>query len=100
MKFTPLLAGIVAAVCLSASQSANAGILGIEKGLSFEPNSAFTDNNIDVERFHNPGGLNGDVVRLLGDSEITPAPIAPRIRVGGTFDANAGDVLQSRMTLW
>ena len=66
--------------------------MGIEKGLSFFPNSSFTDNSIEEDLLHNPGGLDGDVVRLLGDAQVTPAQIAPRIRVGGTFDANAGDV--------
>lgn len=94
MKFTPLLAGIAAVLCLSASQNTQAGILNIEKGLSFRPDRSFTDNSIMEERFHNPMGLNGDVVRLFGDSQVTPTPAesSPRIRVGGTFEANAGDV--------
>ncbi len=92
MKLTPLLAGIAAALLFSATQSAHAGILTIENGPSFLPSSSFTDNSIAARRFHNPGGLNGDVVRLFGDSEVTPTGETPRIRIGGNFEANAGDV--------
>lgn len=92
MRNTTLLAGISAALLFSASQSANAGLLTIEGGPSFLPSSSFTENSIEAELLHNPGGLDGDVVRLFGDSKVAPAQESPRIEISGYFDANAGDV--------
>lgn len=72
--------------------NATAGSLTIDTGPSFVPPSSFTDNTIDAELLHNPGGLNGDVVRLYGDSMVSPSAEAPRILVGGTFSANSNDL--------
>ncbi len=90
-KILLLLSGIVLAASLLAG-TATAGSLTFNSGPSFLPNSAFTDNNIDAELFHNPPGFMGDVVRLFGDSKIAPATPSPRIVLGGGYNAQAGDV--------
>lgn len=81
------IAFLVAFAC-----GARAGTLTIDYGPSFLPNSAFTENSIAAVLLHNPGGLMGDVVRLYGDSKVDPAVESPRILIGGSFAANAGDV--------
>ncbi len=87
-----LLSGIAAAF-LSFASVASAGTLTIQDGLpSFLPGSSFTENSITADLLHNPPGVMGDVVRLLGDSLVDPAPEAPRILIGGDFSANAGDL--------
>ncbi|MEO8044565.1 MAG: PEP-CTERM sorting domain-containing protein [Spartobacteria bacterium] len=90
-----LFSGVAALILLALSQSQNAqaGTLTIDAGLpSFQPNSAFTDNSITAVLLHNPPGVMGDVVRLLGDSKIAPAAQSPTIMVGGNFSANSGDL--------
>ncbi len=88
-----LLSGIAAALLLSLPSFANAGTLTINDGApSFIPESSFTDNDITAVLLHNPPGVMGDVVRLLGDSQVAPAAESPRILIGGDFSANAGDL--------
>ncbi|MEO7724515.1 MAG: PEP-CTERM sorting domain-containing protein [Chthoniobacterales bacterium] len=87
-----LLFGIAAAL-LSLPSLTNAGTLTIHDGApSFLPESSFTDNDITAVLLHNPPGVMGDVVRLLGDSQVAPAAESPRILIGGDFSANAGDL--------
>lgn len=84
---------MAAALLLALASVASAGTLTIEDGLpSFRPGSSFTDNSITADLLHNPPGVMGDVVRLLGDSQVTPAAESPRIMIGGEFSANAGDL--------
>ena len=88
-----LLSGIAAALLLSLAHGASAGTLTIDDGApSFLPESSFTDNSITAHLLHNPPGVMGDVVRLLGDSLVDPALESPRILIGGDFSANAGDL--------
>ncbi len=88
-----LLSGFAAVLLLSLASVANAGTLTIQDGSpSFLPGSSFTDNSITAELLHNPPGVMGDVVRLLGDSLVDPAVESPRILIGGDFSANAGDL--------
>lgn len=71
---------------------ATAGTLTIENGPSFAPPSSFTDNSIAAELLHNPAGLDGDVVRLYGDSMVAPAMDPPSIMIGGNFAADSSDL--------
>ncbi len=88
-----LLSGLAAALLLSFANLAGAGTLTIHDGQpSFQPESSFTDNDISADVFHNPPGVMGDVVRLMGDSQVAPAAESPRILIGGDFSANAGDL--------
>jgi hypothetical protein len=80
------------AFLIALAATAPAGTLTIDYGPSFLPNTAFTENSIAAVLLHNPGGLMGDVVRLYGDSKVDPVVETPRILIGGSFAANAGDV--------
>lgn len=91
MKKHTLLLAMTAAALLVAGR-ARAGSLTIDYGPSFLPNSAFTENSIDAILLHNPADFVGDVVRLYGDSKIDPTVGSPRILIGGSFAADAGDV--------
>lgn len=92
MKKSPFFAGVAVVLLSAFAPHANAGTLTIGNGPSFLPASSFTDNTIDAELLHNPSGLNGDVVRLYGDSMVAPAEESPRILIGGDYHANASDV--------
>jgi hypothetical protein len=93
MRKNTFLSTIAVGVFLIAlATAAPAGTLTIDDGPSFLPDSAFTQNSIDAVLLHNPGGLMGDVVRLYGDSKVDPVVATPRILIGGSFAANAGDV--------
>lgn len=81
----------IAAVLTALSIPAHAGTLTHDFGPSFLPSSSFTDNSIEAVHLRNPPGFMGDVVRLFGDSQVAPAAQAPRILLGGTYDAQAGD---------
>lgn len=93
MRKNTLLPVMAACAFLASFASgARAGSLTINYGPSFLPVSAFTENSIDAVLLHNPGGFVGDVVRLYGDSKIDPVVNAPKILIGGSYAANAGDV--------
>ncbi|MGI8431194.1 MAG: PEP-CTERM sorting domain-containing protein [Chthoniobacterales bacterium] len=109
MKTSPFLATLSAALLLTvAAHHTQAGTLTIGNGPSFHLPGSFTDNSIDATLLHNPGGLNGDVVRLFGDSMVAQvegqgagfqlgtaherASEAPHINIGGNFSANANDL--------
>ncbi|MBA3608052.1 MAG: hypothetical protein H0W43_06010 [Chthoniobacterales bacterium] len=93
-----LLSGIAAAFLLSLASVASAGTLTIQDGLpSFLPESSFTDNSITADLLHNPPGVMGDVVRLLGDSLVGPAAESPRILIGGDFPPTPATCFRSFM---
>ena len=92
MKRPTRLSGFAAAVLCLLAGAASAGTLTIERGPSFLPGSAFTDNDIAATLLHDPPGVMGDVVRLFGDSMVAPTAAEPRIIIGGNFSANAGDL--------
>jgi hypothetical protein len=87
MKTSTLASGLsVLALGFIFAGSSSAGTLTDSDGLSFQPNSAFTDNTIQEQM------IGSDTVDLMGDANVSPADHRPRIKVGGAFNADAGDV--------
>ncbi len=77
------------AALLSSASPATAGLLVVNSGPTFTPESAFTNNTIVVDTTMLEGGL----VHIDGGATITPdASNQVSVAIGGTFTANQGDL--------
>jgi len=77
------------AALFSLASPATAGVLVVNSGPTFIPESAFTNNTIMVDTTMLEGGL----VHIDGGATITPdASNQVSVAIGGTFTANPGDV--------
>jgi hypothetical protein len=89
------LSAAVAAL-LSLASPATAGTLTVTSGdvPIFTPDTAFTNNTIQVEVISNPAGVTGDVVRISGGGTVTP-PLTnmAAVDIAGTYSALAGDMV-------
>ena len=77
------------AALLSLASPATAGMLVVNSGPTFTPESAFTDNTIIIDTPMLESGL----VHIDGGATITPdASNQVSVAIGGTFTANPGDL--------
>lgn len=82
------------AALLSLTSPATAGILNLESGPNFTPETAFTNNTIMALTTVGEGAL----IRLTGGATVTPPPIDPSqatVDISGTFSASAGEVFSA-----
>jgi len=80
------------AVLLSFASPATAGLLVVNSGPTFTPESSFTNNTIMIDTTMMEGGL----VHIDGGATITPdATNQVSIDIGGTYTADAGDIFSA-----
>jgi hypothetical protein len=84
------------AALLAFATPAFAGTLTVTSGPTFTPDTAFTNNTINVVTLHSPPGVTGDLVKLSGTATITPpASNSATVDIAGSYSANAGDLLSA-----